>query len=194
MNKKFLKYFGSAALIVALGSNSCVKPKIKEPLVEDNAPATMASVPDKGTEYNEVLARKSRRLAGYVLDKHRKIFESEKGMFYSSEPVQIEDYFYRPSVFYKKGNLPGHVDLSFWMCDTRYSEMQAIFWFGDEGLDGRVNDAILYYTEYDCGTTDEGKKNFNAKNEEGLEHKEFFQKEYEKALDTLLDYYEQNNK
>ncbi len=85
MNKSFLKYFGSVALIATLGLNSCVKPQVRPnpPVQEEQKQLkeniqdlfTLKVTHDEGCVVNESLSAKLVKLAGYVLKDEFKISE-----------------------------------------------------------------------------------------------------------------------
>ncbi len=148
------------------------------------------SAPDPGTELNEELAGKARKIVQHILDNRRNPnFECDEYWSWNTPIIEIESNFRKKRYQVRINDINESDDENnckksydfieiYAMTDKETEEIKLT----DHGFDGRCD---LGCRVYICI---QGKK-FNLRTKEGMEYQDVYQKEYESALNNLIKYY-----
>lgn len=193
MNRRdFLKALGTGVVALAVPRFAYAQNPLKYPLT---------SRPDVGTELDEQMATKARKVAEYVITKDNQKgllhFNPEHGIGNDYQSVQavmkIDDWRYTVWVANHDENADIKMPdlISVWMRPEGTSGQSKLITFSDEGLDGRCDFGIIPEELSETGQ----RLLYRAQNRhnptaEGLQHKDRFQKLYGETLDKMVQFYE----
>lgn len=174
-------FYGCTCDMKLNAEEKCKKPKN---LITNEG---IKSEPDPGTELNEELAGKARKLVRYFLDKKRDpAYESDKYWSWNTPLIEIENNFIKKRYVMRINDIDESCDKNIGdfieinvMTDKETEEIKLT----DHGFDGRCD---LGYKVYVCVQD----KKFNLRTKEGMEHQDAYQKEYESAMNDLIKYFE----
>ncbi len=217
MSNKYTKTLATGLLVLSL-NGTVVSQEENQPEQPAQVENTLISTPDAGTELNEDLAAKVRKLAELVMTKEKGEFKKEEdeqfGTIVTTRIPSGESKGYDIIVYDDNGsaevispeNIP--VDL---ILVVEYSLIETnkrvVYGFVDGGLDGNLNSAKTYIAptsnlfppedlidyEFEENQLKEVKifeKDYSEGVLKGAEYQETFQNEFERVVNELIKLYE----
>ena len=216
---KIAKYLATGLAVLSL-NNATVA--LEETRKTNNASSecSLTSTPDMGTEINEDLAQKVRKLAELIMTKEKGMYKKQKKQLVtlSGTSVVVKQFAISDSKGYEFGvwdadrESSDTIDtiniLEFYLNDNNERKVRYFF---DYGLDGKLNLAETYiapsntlfppenyhilehkfeFEENQLKEVKKFRKEVTGEINYGAEHQEEFQREYERIIDELIQVYE----
>ncbi|MBI4918731.1 hypothetical protein HY837_02285 [archaeon] len=154
-------------------------------------PLSLQTFSDQGCGINESISAKAHKLANYVFERptNEGHFLVEKNVVCAFTRINIEGEEYTLTVIDHQDNQTDSLEINpvFLRSDRKFERDILI---RDQGLDGNVNFAFTRKMD-ETGKVNIDKE-YNPFEQTGIEHKEFFQTEYQNILDKLILFYEEN--